>query len=148
PPAEEDRILRLYHGRAGLGHPLDILGPTQASKIENPGSRLAEEARIEDGGSKIEKAAPRSPNPQSSILDPRSSSDSPSSILGISRQALLDARQALAGVNAKMEVCSYIGQIVRQTRELDQVLMGASSRAAVHLLQAAKARALMSGRQF
>src|SRR5713226_9528871 len=27
PPAEEeDRILRLYHGRAGLGHPLDILG--------------------------------------------------------------------------------------------------------------------------
>src|SRR5438477_4032932 len=27
PPAEEeDRILRLYQGRAGLGHPLDILG--------------------------------------------------------------------------------------------------------------------------
>ena len=34
------------------------------------------------------------------------------------------------------------------TRELDKVLMGASSRAAVHLLQAAKAQALMSGRQF
>src|SRR6516165_5893372 len=29
-PAEEDRILRLYHGRGGLGHPLDILGPAQA----------------------------------------------------------------------------------------------------------------------
>src|SRR5439155_11649810 len=27
PPAEEDRILRLYQCRAGLGHPLDILGP-------------------------------------------------------------------------------------------------------------------------
>jgi MoxR-like ATPase len=34
------------------------------------------------------------------------------------------------------------------TRETDKVLMGASSRAAVHLLQAAKARALMSGRNF
>src|SRR6516225_7847505 len=27
PPEEEDRILRLYQGRATLGHPLDILGP-------------------------------------------------------------------------------------------------------------------------
>src|SRR5437764_7709668 len=26
-PDEEDRILGLYHGRSGLGHPLDILGP-------------------------------------------------------------------------------------------------------------------------
>jgi MoxR-like ATPase len=34
------------------------------------------------------------------------------------------------------------------TREMDKVLMGASSRAAVHLLQAAKVRALMSGRNF
>jgi MoxR-like ATPase len=60
----------------------------------------------------------------------------------------LAARQALAGINAKMEVCSYIGQIVRHTRDMDKVLMGASSRAAVHLLQAAKTRALMSGREF
>ena len=35
---------------------------------------------------------------------------------------------------------------MRLTRELDKVLMGASSRAAVHLLQAAKVRALMSRR--
>src|SRR5438552_18425129 len=27
PPAEQDRILRLYQGRSGLGHPLDLLGP-------------------------------------------------------------------------------------------------------------------------
>ena len=66
----------------------------------------------------------------------------------MSRAEILAARQALAGINAKMEVCSYIGQIVRHTRDLDKVLMGASSRAAVHLLQAAKVRALMSGREF
>ena len=34
------------------------------------------------------------------------------------------------------------------TREMDKVLMGASSRAAVHLLQASKVRALMGGRSF
>jgi MoxR-like ATPase len=34
------------------------------------------------------------------------------------------------------------------TREMDKVLMGASSRAAVHLLQAAKVHALMQGRGF
>jgi len=53
-----------------------------------------------------------------------------------------------AAVTVRPEICSYIGKIARLTRELDQVLMGASSRAAGHMLQAAKARALMSGRQF
>jgi MoxR-like ATPase len=43
-------------------------------------------------------------------------------------------------------VCAYVGRIVRTTREMDRVLMGASSRAAAHLLQAAKVRALMSRR--
>jgi MoxR-like ATPase len=100
PPEEEDRILRLYHGRGGLGHPLDILGPAG------------------DGGN------------------------------GMVGKQVLHARQAVAGVTAKSEVCTYIGQVVRMTRELDKVLMGASSRAAVHLLQAAKVRALMSGRNF
>jgi MoxR-like ATPase len=102
PPEEEDRILRLYHGRGGLGHPLDILGPAPAG----------------DGAD------------------------------GTVGKQVLRARQAVASVTAKTEVCSYIGQVVRMTRELDKVLMGASSRAAVHLLQAAKVRALMSGRSF
>jgi MoxR-like ATPase len=105
PPEEEDRILGLYQGRAGLGHPLDAL--------DRP-----ESAGLTDGAQTL------------------------------SREDILEARQALAGVVVKPEVCSYIGQIARLTRGLDKVLMGASSRAAVHLLQAAKARALMSGRAF
>jgi MoxR-like ATPase len=60
----------------------------------------------------------------------------------------MQARQETAKVTAKPEVCSYIGKIARMTREMDKVLMGASSRAAVHLLQASKVRALMSGRNF
>lgn len=101
PPAEEeDRILRLYHGRGGLGHPLDILAGS--------------------GGD----------------------------TWGVSREQIRSARQATANVTAKQDVCSYMGKIVRMTRQLDKVLMGASSRAAVHLLQASKVRALMSGRAF
>ena len=64
------------------------------------------------------------------------------------REQLLAARLAVAEVAARPEICSYIGKIVRQTRELDKVLMGASSRAAVHLLQAAKVHALMNRRSF
>jgi MoxR-like ATPase len=103
PPAdEEDRILGLYQGRGGLGHPLELLNVDQAT----PGHGT------------------------------------------LSRADILKARQAMATVTAKPEVCAYLGKITRLTRGLDQVLMGASSRAAVHMLQAAKARALMSGRTF
>ncbi|MHB1423590.1 MAG: AAA family ATPase [Gemmataceae bacterium] len=63
-------------------------------------------------------------------------------------EQILRARQGTAKIIAKSEICSYIVRIVRMTREIDKVLMGASSRAAVHLLQAAKVRALMSGRNF
>ena len=110
PPAEdEDRILRLYQGRAGLGHPLDILG---------------------------QPAAPDSPTADSGVF------------AAISAAHILHARAELGNVVAKPEICSYIGKIVRMTREMDKVLMGASSRAAVHLLQASKVGALMAGRQF
>jgi MoxR-like ATPase len=105
PPEEEDRILRLYQGRSGLGHPLDALGPAREKEAAGDG-------------------------------------------FGVSPEQIRAARQAVAGVTAKPDVCAYVGQVVRLTREQDKVLMGASSRAAVHLLQAAKVRALMAGRSF
>jgi MoxR-like ATPase len=106
PPEEEDRILRLYQGRAGLGAPLDdvvpaTFGAAEGDAATNPG-----------------------------------------------RQRILEARQAVAGVTVKSEVCAYIGRVVRRTRETDPVLSGASPRAAVHLLQAAKVQALLNGRAF
>jgi MoxR-like ATPase len=123
PPAdEEDRILTLYQGRAGLGHPLDALDKPRSG--------------IPDG----------SYRPAESF--PRTAGAGPDATQALSREDILQARQTLAGVTVKPEVCSYIGRIARLTRQMDKVLMGASSRAAVHLMQASKARALMSGRQF
>ncbi len=45
-------------------------------------------------------------------------------------------------------VLGYVSAIVRKTRELPAVELGASPRAAVHLLAAARAAARMSGREF
>src|SRR5260370_21217548 len=81
PPAEEDRILRLYQGRAGLGHPLDILGPAPTTKIE-------------DRGSRVDGTASSPVDSQSSILDPRPTTNS-SPAGGLTRPEILTARQAL-----------------------------------------------------
>ena len=36
PPEEEDRILRLYQGRATLGPPLEVLGPAPDGGAQRP----------------------------------------------------------------------------------------------------------------
>jgi MoxR-like ATPase len=62
---------------------------------------------------------------------------------------MLDA--ARVGVDATRvapEVADYVVAIVRATRELASVALGASPRAAVHLLAAAKASARLAGRDF
>ena len=75
--------------------------------------------------------------------------------------AALDEVQAVAGaddlraVRAQVdatevadEVVDYVVAIVRRTRELPSVSLGASPRAAVHLLGAAKAAARLAGRAY
>jgi MoxR-like ATPase len=62
-----------------------------------------------------------------------------------------DLRAARAQVDATEvsdDVVGYVVAIVRRTRELPSVSLGASPRAAVHLLGAAKAAARLSGRSY
>jgi MoxR-like ATPase len=62
-----------------------------------------------------------------------------------------DLRAARAQVDATEiaeEVVAYVVAIVRRTRELPSVALGASPRAAVHLLGAAKAAARLAGRAY
>ena len=62
-----------------------------------------------------------------------------------------DLRQARAAVEATTvsdEIRGYVTSIVRQTRALPSVEVGASPRAAVHLLAAAKAAARVASRDF
>jgi MoxR-like ATPase len=63
--------------------------------------------------------------------------------------ALLHAARAeVDGVVASDAVISYVAAVVRRTREVPSVALGASPRAAIHLLAAAKAMACMWGRTY
>jgi MoxR-like ATPase len=61
---------------------------------------------------------------------------------------LTAARAAIGGVRSTAEVEAFVVAIARRTRELPGVTLGASPRASVHLLAAARAAALLAGRDF
>ncbi len=62
--------------------------------------------------------------------------------------ALRAARAQVDATTVSEDVAGYVVAVVRATRALPSVSLGASPRAAVHLLAAAKARAQLSGRAF
>jgi MoxR-like ATPase len=58
------------------------------------------------------------------------------------------ARAEVDAISVSDDVAAYAIALIRQTRELPSIALGASSRAAVHLLGAAKAAARIAGRDF
>jgi len=65
-----------------------------------------------------------------------------------SAEALRAARAAVDATRVTGEVAAYLVAVVRRTRALPSVTLGASPRASVHLLGAAKAAARLAGRDF
>jgi MoxR-like ATPase len=61
---------------------------------------------------------------------------------------LEEARQTVDSTAVSDEVAAFVVALVRRTRELPSVELGASLRAAVHLLAASKALARLAGRDF
>jgi MoxR-like ATPase len=66
----------------------------------------------------------------------------------IRAEELDDARQAVDATTVSDEVAGFVVALVRATRGLPSVELGASLRAAVHLLAAARALARLAGRDF
>ena len=64
------------------------------------------------------------------------------------RAAIEAARADLDATTVSPDVAGYMVELVRRTRDLPSVTLGASPRAAVHLLAASKARARLSDRDF
>jgi MoxR-like ATPase len=62
--------------------------------------------------------------------------------------ALRDARAEVDATRIEPEVARYVVDVVRRTRELPSIELGASPRAAVHLLGAARAAARLAGRDY
>ncbi|HEX5614720.1 MAG TPA: MoxR family ATPase [Acidimicrobiia bacterium] len=65
-----------------------------------------------------------------------------------SAQQVLAARATVDATTVSDEVAGYVVALVRRTRELPSVALGASPRAAVHLLATARAFARLAGRDF
>ncbi len=63
-------------------------------------------------------------------------------------EALRAAREEVDATTASEELLGYVAAIIRRTRSLPSVSLGASPRAAVHLLAASKAAARLAGRGF
>lgn len=63
-------------------------------------------------------------------------------------EEVLATRQELIGIQTSPQVLRYLSEVVRATRSSPQVQVGASPRAAVHLLLTSKTRAAMDGREF
>jgi MoxR-like ATPase len=160
PPKTQSALLEVMEEKTvsidGVSHGLSEVFTVVATQnpIEYEGTYRLPEAQVDRFLVKLLVEFP-TPEEEDRILrlyQGRGSLAPPLDILGpaavLTKAQLTQARQATAGVAARPEVCAYIGKIVRATREMDKVLAGASSRAAVHLLQAAKVGALMAGRNF
>jgi MoxR-like ATPase len=63
-------------------------------------------------------------------------------------RAIAEAQRDLDETTVSAEIAAYMVEVVRRTRELPAVSLGASPRAAVHLLAASRARARLEGRDF
>jgi MoxR-like ATPase len=166
PPKTQAALLEVMEERTvsidGVSHPLSEFFTVMATQnpIEYEGTYRLPEAQLDRFLLKLVVSYPPAEEedrilrlyhnrgslaPPLEILGPPPGTEGGS---GLTRAELAQARRATAAITARAEVCGYVGKIVRATRQGDRVLAGASSRAAVHLLQAAKVRALMSGRDY
>jgi MoxR-like ATPase len=66
----------------------------------------------------------------------------------VKAREIATARAEVDATRTSPEVVAYVAALVRRTRELPSVLLGASPRAAVHLLAVSKAAARLAGRDF
>lgn len=72
----------------------------------------------------------------------------PELLPAISLQELLDCRHHLKGIKVEDSIFSYLMQLIQKSRSLSDVQLGASPRAGLSWLAAAKAHAAMEGKDF
>jgi MoxR-like ATPase len=137
----------------GVSHPLPdpFLVVATQNPIEYEGTYPLPEAQLDRFLVKIDVGYP-SPADEVAVLRLAHRGVTPITLDDVvavaSADALRAARADVDATTATDEVIGYISQIVRRTRELPSIELGASPRAAVHLLAASKASARLSGRTF
>jgi MoxR-like ATPase len=157
PPKTQAALLEAMQERQvtvdGVSHPLPepFLVLATQNPIEFEGTYPLPESQLDRFLLSVSVGYPSGPD-ERAMLDLRHRGVAPSTIDDVrpvaDRAALARATDDADAVTMAAEVGDYLLAVVRRTRELPSVALGASPRAAVHLAAAARATACISGRSF
>jgi MoxR-like ATPase len=137
----------------GTSHPLPspFVVIATLNPIEYEGTYALPEAQLDRFVMQVRVGYP-SPADEEGLLRLRHTGVRPSTLDDVvavtSAAELLEARDVVDATVVSDEVITYTSAIVRRTREMPAVLLGASPRAGVHLLAVAKAWACFNGRDY
>jgi MoxR-like ATPase len=157
PPKTQAALLEAMQERQvsvdGTAYPLPepfVVIATQ-NPIEYEGTYPLPEAQLDRFLAKLEVRYPTESDERSMLLLAHNGV-APATLDDVQAVATADdlaaARADVDATTVSDEVMAYVVTLVRRTRELPSVALGASPRAAVHLLATAKAAARLSGRAF
>ena len=146
--AMEERQVTLEGAAQALPDPFLVLA-TQ-NPVEYEGTYPLPEAQLDRF---LFKAVVRYPEPAEEITILRAHSAGlpladVASLAPLDPSALRDARTEVEAVTVERSIFEYIVRVAGESRRSPDVLLGASPRAAVHLLRAAKAAAAIDGRDY
>ncbi len=137
----------------GTSHklPQPFLVVATQNPIEHEGTYPLPEAQLDRFLLKIEVGYPAQADEVAMALQPRQGIDASglAGVQAVGSAELVDAARAeIDSTHVAAEVAAYAVAVVRATRELPSIELGASPRAAVHLLAVSRAAARLSGRGF
>jgi MoxR-like ATPase len=157
PPKTQAALLEAMQERQvsvdGVARPLPdpfIVVATQ-NPIEYEGTYPLPEAQLDRFLAKIDVGYPSAAD-EAAVLRLAHAGVAPATLTDVqavtSPAEIVAARATVDATVVTEEVIGYVVALVRRTRELPSVALGASPRGAVHLLAAAKASARLAGRDF
>lgn len=119
--------------------------------IEYEGTYPLPEAQLDRFILQIDMDYPSEESERSMLRQHRTGID-PSGLTGLEavadKDAIQGARSEVDATKVSDEIAAYVVALARRTRSLPSIALGASPRAAVHLLAASKAAACLDGRDF
>ena len=157
PPKTQAALLEAMQERQvsvdGVGRPLPepfVVVATQ-NPIEYEGTYPLPEAQLDRFLAKLDISYPSAAD-EAGILHLRHQGVAPATLGDVQAVTnpteLLAARDLVDATTVAEPIIDYVVALVRRTRELPSVALGASPRSAVHLLAASKAAARLAGREF
>jgi len=157
PPKTQAALLEAMQERQvsvdGVARPLPepFLVVATQNPIEYEGTYPLPEAQLDRFLAKLDVGYP-SADDEAAVLRLAHKGVAPATLEDVhavtSAAELIEARTLVDATTVTDAIVGYVVALVRRTRELPSVSLGASPRGAVHLLAAAKASARLAGRDF